>query len=213
MGIANRGMFEVKLEELIRNWGRHLERWQANPDYAKIGCWDVSLVLMDIDDFKEFNDRHGHRYGDYVLTEAAGEMLAELRSTDFLARYGGEELGLIMPSTSHTEARTVFDRISWRFSRSSESKLKEIVTFSAGIATLTFELYANRDFLNVLELGGKQRDREHELRCVRSAKEHLINAADWALMQVKGMKEKTGGKYTGHSFPAGNALEYYVPPV
>jgi len=60
----------------------------------------VSLLMVDIDDFKAFNDRHGHLAGDAVLRQLAGVLRGELRqSLDLAARYGGEEFAIILPNT------------------------------------------------------------------------------------------------------------------
>ena len=59
----------------------------------------LSLVLIDIDDFKKLNDRHGHSVGDAVLRRVADVMSQEIREMDLLARYGGEEFALLASST------------------------------------------------------------------------------------------------------------------
>ena len=169
---------------------------------------------MDIDDFSKFNNRYGHRVGDEVLVRAAGGMASRLRAGDFLARYGGEELAIIMPLTGFPQARQVIDRIAWEVSGEPYSPRKgvdEIVTFSAGIATLSFDLYDSREFLHALQLHTPKSGREEESQALGELKEHVVNAADWALREVKDLKNLSGGRRTGHSFPF-NSLEVYVPP-
>ena len=72
----------------------------------------VSLVLIDIDDFKHFNDRYGHPVGDLVLAEA-GRILSEQlrRGVDLAARYGGEEFVVLLPNTRRDGAQVVGDRL------------------------------------------------------------------------------------------------------
>lgn len=70
-----------------------------------------SLVLMDIDDFKKYNDTYGHRQGDTILARLAGLLKATLRSTDILARYGGEEFAAILPSTEKDNAVLMAERL------------------------------------------------------------------------------------------------------
>ncbi len=71
----------------------------------------LSLVLLDVDYFKKYNDRVGHRGGDQVLRRL-GEILREhARGTDFVARYGGEEFAAILPHTTHREAVAFADRL------------------------------------------------------------------------------------------------------
>jgi two-component system cell cycle response regulator len=59
----------------------------------------LSLIMMDIDDFKQVNDRYGHRVGDGVLKEVAAMLKKGVRKTDIVARYGGEEFAVILPQT------------------------------------------------------------------------------------------------------------------
>ncbi len=70
-----------------------------------------SVVLLDIDDFKQLNDRHGHALGDRVLRDVAQAMRRCLRGVDIAARYGGEEFAVILPRTAMLEAHAVAERI------------------------------------------------------------------------------------------------------
>jgi two-component system, cell cycle response regulator len=97
----------------------------------------VTIVLLDIDDFKRINDTHGHPLGDRVLKELAGVLKKELRTIDFLARYGGEEFVVILPQTAGTGARLFTDRVLRHVQRHNFGEIdKPIrVTASAGIAS------------------------------------------------------------------------------
>ena len=68
-------------------------------------------VMMDLDGFKLINDTYGHEVGDDVLQQVANSMEKSLRSTDFLARYGGDEWTLILPETNLTQAQVVIQKI------------------------------------------------------------------------------------------------------
>lgn len=70
-----------------------------------------SIVMMDIDDFKRLNDTHGHLVGDRVLREVAAVVRREMRGVDTAARYGGEELVIILPRTELVAALAVAERI------------------------------------------------------------------------------------------------------
>jgi diguanylate cyclase (GGDEF)-like protein len=72
------------------------------------------IALLDIDFFKQINDRHGHAAGDEVLRSFAAAARAELRSGDVLARWGGEEFLLMLPDTGEPEALMVVERIRAR---------------------------------------------------------------------------------------------------
>jgi diguanylate cyclase (GGDEF)-like protein len=71
----------------------------------------VSMLLMDIDFFKKFNDAYGHPIGDIVLRETAGCIRQAIRANDFPARYGGEEFAVIIPETNGQGAMAVAERI------------------------------------------------------------------------------------------------------
>ena len=85
-GLYNRRQFEIGLEQEYNRTKRHPA--------------DFSLAILDIDFFKKVNDNYGHQYGDYVLKTVADLMKQSFRKTDFLYRYGGEELVIIMPETN-----------------------------------------------------------------------------------------------------------------
>jgi diguanylate cyclase (GGDEF)-like protein/PAS domain S-box-containing protein len=82
-GVANRRAFDEALE---REWKRTLREGVQ-----------MSLLLMDIDHFKEFNDHYGHQVGDDCLRAAAQAAVGVVRTTDLVARYGGEEIAVILP--------------------------------------------------------------------------------------------------------------------
>ena len=71
----------------------------------------ISLLLLDIDHFKKFNDTYGHQVGDFVLTEFSTTLQDNIRKYDILARYGGEEFIIILPETSVDEAMNVAEKL------------------------------------------------------------------------------------------------------
>lgn len=92
----------------------------------------VSVIMIDLDDFKHFNDSHGHLAGDRVLARAAEIVRQSLRETDIPARYGGEEFCVVLPSRSLHEAATVAERLRQRI----EQELgAQGVTASFGVAS------------------------------------------------------------------------------
>lgn len=93
-----------------------------------------TIVLLDIDHFKRFNDEYGHSAGDELLIKVS-EILKECsRDQDLVVRYGGEEFLLVLPSTNLQAAKSLVDRIRESF------KAQTDITFSAGIATHSSEL-------------------------------------------------------------------------
>lgn len=105
----------------------------------------LSLAIMDLDDFKMWNDTYGHLEGDYLLKEAANYFSRALRGTDLIARYGGEEFVMVMPETSFDKAFIGYHRLMEAFKQwqreGNTEKFKKFVTFSAGISTLDLETY------------------------------------------------------------------------
>jgi diguanylate cyclase (GGDEF)-like protein len=87
----------------------------------------LTLVMIDLDHFKRYNDRRGHAAGDALLRAAAQSWAKQLRPTDLLARYGGEEFTLVLPACSDDQAAQLVDRL--------RPLLPDRQTFSAGIAT------------------------------------------------------------------------------
>lgn len=75
------------------------------------GGGDLCLLMADIDRFKAFNDRHGHRVGDQVLRFVAQEMSQCVKGRDLLARYGGEEFAVLLPTTSYNGALMLAESI------------------------------------------------------------------------------------------------------
>jgi diguanylate cyclase (GGDEF)-like protein len=90
----------------------------------------MCLAMIDLDNFKDYNDRHGHQAGDLVLKEAASAWRAEVRSTDLLARYGGEEFVLLLPACALDDAVRIVERLRL---------VTPLVTCSVGLACWDFQ--------------------------------------------------------------------------
>lgn len=80
-------------------------------DIARRYNQSVSLIILDIDFFKKFNDTYGHQAGDAVLRQVAQTLKKNSRSTDYVCRYGGEEMSIILPNTSAEDALINANRI------------------------------------------------------------------------------------------------------
>ncbi len=120
-GLNNHMAFQ---EELARAFGR--TRRCDSP---------LSLLLLDVDKFKQYNDTYGHPAGDQVLKQVAATLRKEARATDFVARYGGEEFIVILLDTDRAGALQMGERL--RQAIESLTGLSRQVTASFGAATLT----------------------------------------------------------------------------
>jgi diguanylate cyclase (GGDEF)-like protein/PAS domain S-box-containing protein len=97
-GLANRRRFD---ERLLEEWGRA---------YRERTC--LSLLMLDLDHFKDYNDQYGHPAGDECLRAVAGVLAAEAkRTTDLAARYGGEEFALLLPNTDAAGCVRIGERV------------------------------------------------------------------------------------------------------
>jgi diguanylate cyclase (GGDEF)-like protein len=123
-GAANREHFDSQL--------------RAELSYARRHKTDLSLVLFDVDHFKNVNDTHGHPVGDQVLVQIAETVRKEVRNEDVFARYGGEEFALILRGIDITGARSVGERLRSKISqrRVPVDKGEIGVTVSVGCASL-----------------------------------------------------------------------------
>ncbi|EKD36144.1 MAG: Diguanylate cyclase [uncultured bacterium] len=100
--------------------------------YKRYGS-KVSLIMLDIDDFKRINDSRGHQEGDRVLCELSRIITTTVRDIDICSRYGGEEFSVILPQTDRPEALQFAERIRASVEKHFQKSLN--VTISLGVAT------------------------------------------------------------------------------
>lgn len=103
---------------------------------AKSSNGHLSIIMMDIDHFKDFNDTYGHTCGDVALINVARLIMEKVRQIDIAARYGGEEFSVVLPHTEIEEALVVAERIRESIEETSvECSGKELkLTISVGVA-------------------------------------------------------------------------------
>jgi diguanylate cyclase (GGDEF)-like protein len=109
----------------------------------------LSLLMADIDDFKAVNDMHGHQTGDGVLKHIGADFLSNLRSADFAARYGGEELVAVLPHTEGKSAVTVAEKIRSSVNQRFRGGLD--VTISIGVACWRGDMNDPADLLHAAD--------------------------------------------------------------
>jgi diguanylate cyclase (GGDEF)-like protein len=110
---------------------------------------ELSLIILDLDYFKNINDQFGHDAGDYILKEVADIVRVEgVRSHDIFARYGGEEFGILLPKTGFNQAMTIAERIRVLIQNHSFNYgAEEIsVTASLGVADYNKEITNAKEF-------------------------------------------------------------------
>ena len=99
----------------------------------------LSIIMIDIDFFKNYNDRNGHQAGDYLLTEIVNVIKDNLREYDTIGRYGGEEFILILPEVDNLKALEICERLrkaieNYNF-KFRDSQPENKITVSAGLTT------------------------------------------------------------------------------
>jgi diguanylate cyclase (GGDEF)-like protein/PAS domain S-box-containing protein len=134
-GLNNRSAFDQKFEEEFTR--------------AKRYSLPLSILLMDVDRFKSFNDSFGHIAGDELLQTLARLLNATARTTDFVARYGGEEFVVILPNTAGEGALLMGER--FRSAVETMPVIKRQVTISVGVATVTPHIDDGRTLLEAAD--------------------------------------------------------------
>jgi diguanylate cyclase (GGDEF)-like protein len=130
-GLYDKGTFRAKLSAEMKRFTRY-----GN---------DVSLILMDIDDFKKLNDSFGHIAGDQVLTKIGQLLQGEFRDMEVIARIGGEEFAILLPQTNLSEAYASAKRI--RKAIEDKFTIDHRATVSMGVANCPRNACSMRDLI------------------------------------------------------------------
>jgi diguanylate cyclase (GGDEF)-like protein len=129
----------------------------------------VTLAYLDLDSFKEVNDRNGHSVGDSVLVEVARGLQANIRQTDMLARMGGDEFVLLLPNTHSQAANTLLQKVSRVLTRAMQQN-DWPVTFSIGAVTflnppesVDYMVQRTDEIMYIVKKNGKNHIRQEEI--------------------------------------------------
>ncbi len=142
VALSNARKYQSLMEEAQTDplTGLHSRRFLMNMGAELLARMEAegkctSVILLDIDHFKMFNDRYGHLIGDVVLRETADLCKMVFRQEDLICRFGGEEYVALLPNVSAVVAGNVAERIRSRLERASFPGIESRVTASLGIAT------------------------------------------------------------------------------
>ncbi len=141
----------IKYDKLTGLYNRHFfdDSLQREINRAKRYKTDLSILFLDLDDFKQVNDTFGHLAGDYLLENIAEIIRTQIRSEDIAARYGGEEIIIILPETGKIQGLILSERIRKKIEEANfvfEDK-KIIMTISGGLASLPIDTTNGADLV------------------------------------------------------------------
>ncbi|MCK9603970.1 MAG: sensor domain-containing diguanylate cyclase [Candidatus Omnitrophica bacterium] len=145
LAIENSQLFEktvirAHLDSLTELWNHGYFQYifQAELKKAEAQKTPLSLIMLDIDDFKVYNDSLGHQAGDTILKELANMLKKQSRKMDYVCRYGGEEFTIILPQTDRKEAFLIAERLRENIAKhpfiKEEILPSEKLTVSLGLA-------------------------------------------------------------------------------
>ena len=122
-----------------------------NRDFANLDLLDeYSLIMSDIDNFKEVNTEHGHSVGDAVLRGVANTLQNGVRKSDIVVRYGGEEFCTILPTSNVEKAMSIAEDIRQNIE---DSRFEGVaVTCSFGVTSIKFDAKKPRDLIDQADL-------------------------------------------------------------
>lgn len=169
---------------------RYLQQ-RLDDEIGRAGRYDkkLSLLMLDLDDFKQVNDAHGHRVGDMALHELGQLLKSAVREVDIVARYGGEEFSIILPETDASGAFIVAEKIREAISL---HRFKDVdgapsIHLTASIGLASYPVHANDkesllrsadDAVYHAKSTGKDRVRAPRLRLRRLPADSLEEAAE-----------------------------------
>lgn len=135
-GLLNRRYLDERLEEEMNRARRHRSA--------------ISLMMIDVDSFKSYNDSFGHPAGDLALKMVSAAMKDTLRADDVAARFGGEEFAILLPRTNGEEAAAIAERIRSRVENAAFPHRQ--ITISIGVASHSNEFDSPKDWITAADM-------------------------------------------------------------
>lgn len=136
-GLGNHRLFQDQLRTEVERARRHQR--------------ELSLIMIDIDHFKLWNDQFGHPAGDNLLREVAELLLKGVRNIDWVARYGGDEFAIILSDTTTEDAFEIAERLRKNFEMTSAAKGPTKLTLSLGIASFPSDAQSPQDLIHTAD--------------------------------------------------------------
>ncbi|HUH17498.1 MAG TPA: GAF domain-containing protein, partial [Methylomirabilota bacterium] len=200
-GLGNHGAFQHDLGEIIADGG------PTAPD----GERRLALLMMDLDNFKAYNDRHGHPAGDALLYEIATAIYATARSDDRVYRYGGDEFALILPGAPMAAAAKVGQRIRRAIAQMTAGSSTP-VTITIGVAGFPSDAVDRAGLIEAGDMALYYGKRSGEDRVVRADRlpddvadlRGTLN--ELAAAALRDGDEPLGVKHSGHHAAAADSL-------
>ena len=134
-GLLNHKFFEKRLDEEIERSNRYNET--------------MTLLFLDLDNFKRINDTHGHQYGDYVLKITASIIQDNVRNIDIVSRYGGEEFSVVLVNANKKVSLKTAERIRKEIEnfKFNQNNIKERLTISIGMGEFPSDANNKEDII------------------------------------------------------------------
>ncbi len=163
LAIENSQLYELtltrsNLDSLTQVWnhGYFQSMLQEEIERSRKKQSILSIIMLDIDNFKNYNDTFGHQTGDYVLSEISELLMIHARKKDFVCRYGGEEFITILPETSKKDAIAIAERIRLAIDKHTfikdDSRVSHKLTISVGIATYPEDAQNKSDLIKFCDM-------------------------------------------------------------
>jgi diguanylate cyclase (GGDEF)-like protein len=136
LGVLRQAELNARTDALTGLGNRHWmkDMFEREVTRSQHGGRSLCLMMIDIDNFKHFNDQYGHISGDRVLVAVAEALREYLRPTDLIARFGGDEFAVLLPDVSLAQAEQTAERLRARVAGLSPASLTTAITISVGVS-------------------------------------------------------------------------------